>query len=247
MTAEHDGHDGRAGMDALMAAIIDEPLSDAARADAGFMAEHRSAESDLALLREQLGVIGHVLGEPPPPAHAPEPVLVRPSRTRRRTLHLAFGTVAVTAVAAVLSGMAWLLTQASGDAGVMSDGADSGAAKQEAGGDAFGSPQYLACSRLLAEGRASAVERIPGTETLRVTVRVTRYYLPEPPPKNAEEVTYMADSALVADLSAGDQVLLRIARGDSRPDHWIVGEREIAPERSRLTRSLAESRGLTCE
>lgn len=65
MTVEHDG------IDALMAAITDEPLSEEARGDAVFMAEHRSASADLTLLREQLGVIGHALAEPPRFRHRP--------------------------------------------------------------------------------------------------------------------------------------------------------------------------------
>lgn len=69
MTAENQGR----GADALMAAITGEPLSDEARADAAFMAEHDSAAADLALLREQLGIIGHALAEPAPPAPEPLP------------------------------------------------------------------------------------------------------------------------------------------------------------------------------
>lgn len=79
MTAEHDGHEGREGrdeqggddgMDALLAVLADEPLSDEARADAAFMAAHRSAQADVALLREQLGIIGDALAEPPKAATA---------------------------------------------------------------------------------------------------------------------------------------------------------------------------------
>ncbi|MGF0171542.1 hypothetical protein ACQF36_13840 [Streptomyces sp. Marseille-Q5077] len=79
MTAENEGRtgrdgydEGRGGVDALMAAITGEPLTDEARADAAFMAEHRSAAADVALLREQLGIIGHALTEPMPASPAPE-------------------------------------------------------------------------------------------------------------------------------------------------------------------------------
>ncbi len=61
MAAERNEHDG---VDALMAAITDEPLPDAARADAGFMAEHATATAEVALLREQLGIIGQALSAP---------------------------------------------------------------------------------------------------------------------------------------------------------------------------------------
>jgi hypothetical protein len=259
MTAEHDGRaepDGRAdqadqaghaGMDALMAAIIDEPLSDDARADAAFMAEHRAAAADLALLREQLGLIGDALGDRPRAVAGPEPVPVRPSRTRRRAFNLAFGTLAVAAVAAVLSGMAWLLAQAGG--GINADsGSDSAASKPHSDGGTFGSPGYFACSRLIAEGRATSVEPLPGTEWIRVTMDVTRYYKPEKPGADDEkELTYVIDRNVVPGLRVGDQVLFAVPNGERQPAYWLVGEKGIAEERARLTVSAAESRGLICE
>ncbi|MEU6180792.1 hypothetical protein [Streptomyces coeruleorubidus] len=64
MTARND--DGRRdadydGMDALMAALVDDPLPEGARHDASFMAAHRAAAADVALLREQLLLIGETL------------------------------------------------------------------------------------------------------------------------------------------------------------------------------------------
>ncbi len=248
MTAEHDG---RAGMDALMAALTEEPLSDEARADAAFMAEHRSAEADLALLREQLGIIGQALAEPPQAARAPEPVAVpvRPSRARRRTLNLAFGGLAVAAAAALLSGMAWLLAQAGGGMGAGADSGTSAAKEEDSGaGSLFGSPHYLACSRLIAEGRAASVERLPGTESLRVTVDVTRYYKPEKPgADDKKELTYVIDGNVVPGLRVGDQVLFAVPNGERQPAYWLVGEKQIAQDRARLTASVAASRGLACE
>ncbi|MER6708856.1 hypothetical protein ABT328_32175, partial [Streptomyces fumanus] len=67
MAAEHEG---RVPVDALMAAITGEEPAPGAGAGAGTEAERRSAEADVALLREQLGVIGRALAEPPPPAPA---------------------------------------------------------------------------------------------------------------------------------------------------------------------------------
>ncbi|GAQ63226.1 hypothetical protein [Streptomyces scabiei] len=57
------GRDGRvyAGMDALMAALLDEPLPEQALADAEFMAARDAAAADVALLREQLGFLGEAL------------------------------------------------------------------------------------------------------------------------------------------------------------------------------------------
>ncbi|WP_369271078.1 hypothetical protein AB5J55_14475 [Streptomyces sp. R11] len=258
MTAENegrtgrDGYDhGRGGVDALMAAITGEPLTDEARANAAFMAEHRSAAADVALLREQLGIIGHALTEPmpasPAPEPAPEPAPVRqPSRSRRRVFTLALGSLAVAAAASVLVGMGWLLTQAGGGDG-MTAGADSGSSEKDmaspAAGTAFGSPRYLACSRLVAEGRATAVEQLAGTGSIRVTLHMTRYYKPD---KGEQELAFVVDENLVPGLRVGDQVLIGIPQDADRPDFWAVGERNIAPERAWITGSLAESRGLTC-
>ncbi|MER5938858.1 hypothetical protein ABT121_16225 [Streptomyces sp. NPDC001928] len=237
MTAENQGR----GADALMAAITGEPLSDEARADAAFMAEHDSAAADVALLREQLGIIGHALAEPPPPV--PEPLPVRqPSRVRRRFFTVALGGLAVAAAGSVLVGMGWLLTRTGGteDAGASSaDKADS----QASAGVAFGSPEYLACSRLVAEGRATSVEQLPGTASLRVTLDMTRYYLPD---KGEQELTFVVDENLVPGLRKGDQVLIGIPRGAREPDFWAVGEQEIARERAWITASLPEARELTC-
>ncbi|MDW8806959.1 hypothetical protein P1P68_19770 [Streptomyces scabiei] len=57
------GRDGRvyAGMDALMAALLDEPLPEQALEDAEFMAARDAAAADVALLREQLGLLGEAL------------------------------------------------------------------------------------------------------------------------------------------------------------------------------------------
>ncbi|WP_217184571.1 hypothetical protein [Streptomyces sp. AC495_CC817] len=53
-----------AGMDALMAALLDEPVPEDALRDAEYMASHEAAVADLALLREQLGLIGEALAAP---------------------------------------------------------------------------------------------------------------------------------------------------------------------------------------
>jgi hypothetical protein len=238
MTAEHEGP---AGMDALMAALTDEPLTDEARADAAFMTRHRSAQADLAVLREQLGSIGDALGEPPRTA---KPAPVPPARTRRRTLGLAFGTLAVAAVAAVLSGMAWLLAQAgNGMGGGADSGADSAASKQH-DGVRFGSPRYLVCARTVVEGTVTRVEQLPDGERLRVTVHATRYYKPE---RGAAELTFQVSRYDVTEVAKGDQVLLGVPEESATPDHWVVGAQEVARERAWITASLPESRTLTCE
>ncbi|MFF6779978.1 hypothetical protein [Streptomyces sp. NPDC012510] len=49
------------GMDALTAALLDDPLPEEALEDAEFMASRDAAAADVALLREQLGLIGDAL------------------------------------------------------------------------------------------------------------------------------------------------------------------------------------------
>ncbi|MEU6541971.1 hypothetical protein [Streptomyces sp. NPDC046859] len=251
MSAEHDG------ADALMTAITGEPLPPGARADAAFLAEHRAAEADLAVLREQLGVIGHALAEPPPATTpAPAPALpVRPSpRPRRRAFSLALGGLAVAAAASVMAGMGWLMS-GGGTGAADSSGLDAGSSAEkqsDAGGVAFGSARYLACSRLVAEGEATAVERLPGTTTLRITLSLTRVYLPEVPEEDAkgskpdEEQVFVVDENVVPGIRAGDPVLVGVPRGADQPDFWAVGERQIALERAMVTASLPEARELTC-
>ncbi|MGW4025519.1 hypothetical protein ACWEEL_29730, partial [Streptomyces sp. NPDC005009] len=52
------------GMDALMAAVLDEPLPARARQDPAFTAAHRAAAADITVLREQLALIGDALAAP---------------------------------------------------------------------------------------------------------------------------------------------------------------------------------------
>ncbi|MFC8779759.1 hypothetical protein [Streptomyces nigra] len=253
MSTEHDG------ADALMTAITGEPLPPGAREDAAFLAEHRAAEADLAVLREQLGLIGHALAEPPPATPAPEPARsVRPSpRPRRRAFSLALGGLAVAAAASVMAGMGWLMS-GGGTGAADSSGLDAGSSAEkqsDAGGVAFGSARYLACSRLVAEGEATAVERLPGTTTLRITLSLTRVYLPEVPEvpeedakgsKPDKEQVFVVDENVVPGIRAGDPVLVGVPRGADQPDFWAVGERQIALERAMVTASLPEAGKLTC-
>ncbi|MER6091866.1 hypothetical protein [Streptomyces bluensis] len=77
--APYDARDAYDGMDALMAAITDEPLPEGALDDTAFAAEHRSALADVALLREQLGLIGHALAGDPLTAPGTEAEAVDPA------------------------------------------------------------------------------------------------------------------------------------------------------------------------
>ncbi|MDG9721438.1 hypothetical protein [Streptomyces sp. DH41] len=244
------------GHDALMAAIMGEPLPPGAGADTGAEAEYRSAAADVELLREQLGIIGRSLGEPPAERRAPaaaEPVhRPGPRRPRRRPLALAFGALAAACAAALVTGLGWLVVRsgsgaaedtASGSAAVGDKEADSA----EAGGAAFGSPRYLACARLVAEGTVTGAEPVPGTGRHRITLDVTRSFKPEErPERGGEPVTFVLDDT-TARLAVGDHALIGVPRYGNTPDTVITGEEAVATERAWITASLPEARTLTCD
>ncbi|MDT9699690.1 hypothetical protein [Streptomyces sp. P17] len=240
MTAEHDG------VDALMAALTDEPLPD--EADAAYLAEHRSASADIAALREQLDIIGRALGgEPPKPAPAPVPV--RP--VRRRAFRLAVGSLAAAAAATVMVGFGWLVAQS--DMGAGSADSASGSAEKapsDAAADVlFGSPTYLACAYLVAEGEVSSAEPVTATdpELVRVSVDLSQVYKPEKPgPKKGDDLSYVIDRNTAPGLRAGDHVLFGVPEKGAPPDMWVIGETEVARERDRINRSLPDSRSLNC-
>jgi hypothetical protein len=238
VSAENNPQDGYAGMDALMAAITDEPLPPEAGEDAALLAEHRSAVADVALLREQLGIIGGALAEP---VEVPRPAPVRPARPRP-FVRFALGAVAVAVAAVVFSGMVWLVGQAGGgmseDSGSADKSAAGGAASQSIAG-------YLACARLVVEGTVTAVEPAPGvTGQDRVTLRVTRYYKPE---RGKAEITFVTGEMFDRHVRKGERILAGFPRHEAAPDMWAVGEDEIASQRARIIKALPESRGLTCE
>ncbi|MEU4656716.1 hypothetical protein AB0G32_22715 [Streptomyces sp. NPDC023723] len=246
MAAEHEAYEGAVPDDALLAAIMGEPLPPG------------SAEAaDVALLRERMGVIGRVLSEPPgelpgerpselpgelpggpsgPPGRVPAAV----PRRRRHRRHVVLGALAVAGAGAFLSGLAWLVTQ-TGPAGSADAGADSAA--DSSGKEAaapFGSPRYLACARLVAEATVTGVEPVPGAGGLRITARITRQYVPEKP---SGEVTFLTEET----LGVGDRVLFGLPAHGGHPDALFVGEAGIAAERARVTAALPASRTLACE
>ncbi|MFD3732514.1 hypothetical protein [Streptomyces sp. NPDC058632] len=279
------------GVDALMAAILDEPLPAAARQDPAFMAARDAAAADVAVLREQLGLIGETLaagrapavrveaagsgaggpeaapaveagasdvpgGRPAAGLLAPVRPLPAPRRARR-PLRVALGVLAAAAAAAVVLGTGRLVTQ-SGQGDTASSAAESadraaGAEQPTGAGDSagvlFGSPRYLACARLVAEGTVAEVEPVPGAGRDRVTLEVTRGYKPEPgtAAEDRDEVTFLTGATGRPRLHTGDRVLVGLPREGTVPDAVIVGEEDIAPERVRVTAALPASRTLTCE
>ncbi|MBW8736752.1 MAG: hypothetical protein JF621_06320 [Streptomyces turgidiscabies] len=258
MAAEYDG------VDALMAALTDDPLPEEALGDADFMAEHWSAAADVALLREQLGLIGDALAsqehtEPTPdpvrkPARVPVRVHVREWQYWRPLRTLALGVAAVSTAGALITGSGWLLSQAGGgaeDAGTTS--ADSASASRaphsDAGGGAKyesgapGSAAYLACARLVVEGTITAADLGPGDGQYRITLRVTHYYKPD---KGPAEVTFVSDRETTPGVTVGDHTLIGVPKDAGSPVTWTTGEKEIAAERPLITAALPESRTLPC-
>ncbi len=260
MAAEHDG------VDALMAALSDDPLPEGALTDADFMAEHWAAAADVALLREQLGLIGDALASQehteaetravrkPAPARIP----VRERRYWRPLRTVALGVAAVTAAGVMVTGSVWLLSQAG--RGTAADSASSKSGESmpssstlpdnvEGGKDGSVSgalihPGYLACARLVVEGTVTAVTPVRGADRDRITLRVTRYYKPDQGPA---EVTYVLDRDVDPRPAVGDHILVGVERGAESPDTLITDEREIAAERASITAALPKSRSLTCE
>ncbi|MFK0018080.1 hypothetical protein [Streptomyces sp. NPDC090798] len=238
------------GVDALLAAITDEALPEGAGDDPEFMAEHRSAVADVALLREQLAVIGDALADraeetKPVPVRAPRKRTRRPEgapRNRgRRPLALVVGTLAVTTVAAMVVGMGWLLAHNGGGASETSGAkaADSGSA----GGGASLSAPGLACARLVAEGTVAHVEPLPGTTENRITLHVDRYYKPE---KGKAEVVLVLEAEVAPRPREGERVLVALHDDPATPTGWTTGAKAIADERAWIVKALPESRTLTC-
>ncbi|KUN82146.1 hypothetical protein [Streptomyces griseoruber] len=242
----HEKPDGYDGTDALMAAITGAPLPEEARADPALLAAHRSATADVAVLREQLGLIAAALTEP---VGEPAPrTVVRPLRRPRARLRpFALRAVGAAAAGALVFGAGWVVVQIGhGVAGVQSSsdsGAKAASGAENAGGP-LGDPGYLACVRLVVEGDVTAVQAVAGTDEARITLRVTRSYKPEKAPREVRFVLARDMDPLVA---RGDHVLVALPKGSSSPDVWAVGERDIAPERTALARTLPLSAGTACE
>ncbi|MFE8986564.1 hypothetical protein ACFYMI_01885 [Streptomyces collinus] len=269
MTAEH-GEDGYDEV-ALMAVLTGEAPPDDALADDAFMTEYRSATADVALLREQLGLIGEALAGPEPvpghvpeqdpdhvPAQCPEPgpgagggasvTSLSARRGRRKPWDLALKGLVAAVGAGLVIGMGWLVVQSGGmdtgsDQGA-SSAADGSAGREHAQGDAkLSHAGYLACARIVVEGIVTEVETVPGTGQDRITLDVTRYYKPD---KGRARITFPLETGAVPSLRAGEHMLVGISGEQAHPDTWATGEKEIARERAWITAALPASRTLPC-
>ncbi|MEW2609183.1 hypothetical protein AB0937_03030 [Streptomyces sp. NPDC047880] len=252
MTAQQDKA-GRDGADALMAAITGEEPPHEARASDAFMAEYRSATADVALLREQLGLIGQALAEPleePGPqtggGASVTPLAVR--RKRPEPLALALKGLVAAVGASLVIGMGWLVVH-SGDMGAADDQGGSAASDSSAGrphteGDAkLSHAGYLACARLVVEGTVAGVEPLPGTGQDRITLDVTRYYKPD---KGRARITFPLETGAEPPLRTGDHMLVGVSGGQAEPDLWTTDEKEIARDRAWITEALPASRTFPC-
>lgn len=245
MAAERNEYDG---VDALLAAITDEPLPAAARADAAFMAEHRAATADVALLRQQLGIIGHALSEPQPEP-APKPVSsLRPVRRRHPGLRaFAFGTLALAVVATMITGLSWLVAHNGGMSADSSSSADQGAktssgSAPEASGALSDPELYVACSRLLVEGTVTEV-RPSSDPRKRITLAVTRSYRPAHGP--ADVTVVLAAGAQPAPRQ-GQHVLVGVPKGSDTATLWVVGDDAVATDSAAIVEALAAPGTTTC-
>ncbi|MFJ5303932.1 hypothetical protein [Streptomyces sp. NPDC088350] len=252
MAAERTEYDG---VDALMAAITDEPLPEAARADAAFMTEHRVATADLALLREQLGIIGEALSEPEPepePRPAPKPVRApRPARRRRPALRaLAYGTFAMAVVATMITGIAWLAAH-NGEVSASGSNADSGSKssaqapdKMSGAGGVPSDPELaLACDRLVVEGTVARVETRTDDPWTRIVLSVIRSYKPA---KGPSQVSFLLDGGADPKPRAGQHVLVEVGRDARNASTWAVGDDRVAANRAWILKALPGSRTTTC-
>ncbi|MFF4485058.1 hypothetical protein ACFY0F_00960 [Streptomyces sp. NPDC001544] len=237
-----NGYDGDDELDALMAVLADEPLPGEARADAAFMAGHRAATADVALLREQLGIIGDALAGPEP---RPRPATRAAPAGERWYRHpgvrtLSFGALVTAAVASVVLGLGWLVVS---NHGVNEVSGGSASDKSVSGGSAH-APARFGCPDLVVEGDITKVQRVPGTDEDRVTLRVTRHYVPE---KGKGEVTFLVARETVPDPRPGQHVLAALHKGLAQPARWLTDTTEITRERAAYTKKPPKPGPTTCE
>ncbi|MET8829927.1 hypothetical protein ABZX40_30520 [Streptomyces sp. NPDC004610] len=261
-----DGRDGRDGSrgaydapDPLLAVLMDEPPSAAARADAAFMAEYASARADVTALREQLGLIADALTEPEPapaaepvpePAPRPDPVPEPPPLPRRgrRPFAVALGVLAVACAATLVAGLGWLVVRGGDSLGAAdsSSGADQASGGEAKASTALGSPRHLACTVLVAEGEITAVRPLTGADggRARITLDVTTYY--KPAEGGERRITFERDEEALPPLVAGDHVLIATRVDGQDADLLAVGDPDVRREAALLAQSLPESTALPC-
>ncbi|MFG2647026.1 hypothetical protein [Streptomyces sp. NPDC048436] len=232
--------------DALMLALTDEPVPEAARRDPELLAEHAAAVADVALLREHIGAAGRALAAPEPvPKPVPLPdqrVGVRPAGARRRRVTTALGLAAAMAAVSLVGGVAWLAVESGGGISRSADDKDAAqGAAPEAGDQKSG--VYVPCARLIVEGTVKRVEPVPGGVQDRIVLDVTRYYKPS---RGTKQVTFVMDVDVDPRLRPGDRTLIGIPKGEASPDIWSSGKAGLAKDRAWIERELRQGKGMKC-
>ncbi|MGW3267385.1 hypothetical protein [Streptomyces sp. NPDC001056] len=246
---EHGGHGERGehgryggGLDALMAAITGEPVPAEARRDPAFLAEHRVAEADIAVLRAGLGRLAAEL-DPPVPAHPAHPA--RPVRSahpagdrarRRRPFRIALTSLAAAGALCLIAGIGWLGAHPGGG-GVSADGAVPGGKA----GLPTGSREEPGCAEVIVEG--TVVKVAPQGSRTRVTVAVERSYKPAHGPA---EVGFLLGGDARPDPRPGQHVLVEVGRGGRDASRWTVGDAAVAAERARIEAALPGTGRTAC-
>ncbi|OAH15253.1 hypothetical protein [Streptomyces jeddahensis] len=246
-----DGAEYGSGGDALLAAIMDEPLSGDARADAAFMAEYEKAVADLTALQAQLRGLGDALAAPArhttgqnrttPKSTTRAASVPVPGRTRHR-FAIALGALAATCVAAVFGGVLWSgLSRGTGDA---ASSAKEAADSAEGGASLYSPEARIACSRVLVEGTVvSITPRADGD--VDVVLKVKRYYRPERSVKEHPTITVTLLGTAREDLKPGVYTLVRVPLlADDRQD-WEVGW-GVGDARKDIERALPGAKGMEC-
>ncbi|MFJ5707885.1 hypothetical protein [Streptomyces sp. NPDC093105] len=184
--------------DPLAAALFPED----APPGAGDDPEVARALADVALIREQLGVLaGALTAEPVPTA----PV----ARPRRRGRIVAWALAACGALGVLGTGGAWLAARP--DGGIDSGGSN---AKLSAGG-------IVACASDVAEGTVARVEPLGKEGELRVVLRVERRY--KPGGEGSGELAFRGWAADPSYYRPGVRMLVIVSRF---PDEGVLTYRE---------------------
>ncbi|MET8806743.1 hypothetical protein [Streptomyces sp. NPDC004546] len=274
MTAGHTGAGEYGGMDALMAAVTGEPLPEEARRDPGFLAEHRAAEADVAVLKEQLTWLAEALtgeranGDETEPGESPRPVprprgVTRPVRAGRRpprpprpgrpsgprrALRVAFGVLAGATAFALVAGFGWMVSHT----GASDDNSASAADKKagDAGAKVSGDGGRPADPELdLACSRLVVEGTVARVEPQGQSPwsRITLKVIRSYKPAHGPaEVGFLLGSAAEPAPRTGQHVLVRVGVGQRTASLWAVGDTRVAVNRAWITEALPASRHTAC-
>jgi hypothetical protein len=263
-------------MDALMAAITGEPLPEEARRDPAFLAGHRAAEADLAVLRDQLGRIAQALtgepvegaprtGEPvthagaaSAPSGAARPVRAgrrpprppRPGRPSgsRRAVRVALGALAGAGAFALVVGFGWMVTHSGGsdDSGSAAAAKSAGDARAGVSGD-DGRPSDPV--RALACSRLvveGTVAKVEPQERSPWSRITLKVIRSYKPAHGPARVSFLLDAGARPAPRTGQHVLVQVDAGRPDASVWAVGETRVAVNRAWITQALPASRHTAC-